>query len=511
MLSSLLIFVGIACVNAKSGDTKDGEVRLMHFFGDHLKEGRLEIRLNDAGKWGTVCGNGFTNASARVACHSLGYGYIGTVIGNRHGAGTGPIWLDNVNCTGTETSIKQCAHNGWGVRNCSHGDDVSISCGDTSEFAVRLINSLGYNPREGRLEIYYSGRWGTVCDDGFTNVSATVACASLGFGYIGAAIGSRHGPGTGPIWADEVNCNGTESGIGQCAHRPWGNHSCNHTEDVSISCACGERYFSGPSGEISSPNFPKEYSTNLDCYNFIRVNPGHTVTITFLKFDIEPCCDWVTITCESGNAFTSPSYAGPVTPAVPTISSCNLVKVYFHTDITVTYPGFSLMYNITSGNNTQGGENNTPQNLLVLILLGVAGLAIVILLAVLFSRICRQQKKNTASGVGNRPISHDNEYDLRRRGGRNYCSESDDVADSGYDKLGGIKRRLPTLPRIYDELLKQGKGDELRKRGEGNLYEAGLGNYIDVIESDYDFPVDIQRGRHSTSAIYDEILIEDED
>lgn len=56
------------------GDTKDGEVRLMHFFGDHLKEGRLEIRLNDAGKWGTVCGNGFTNASARVACYSLGLG-----------------------------------------------------------------------------------------------------------------------------------------------------------------------------------------------------------------------------------------------------------------------------------------------------------------------------------------------------------------------------------------------------------------------------------------------------
>lgn len=54
--------------------------------------------------------------------------------------------------------------------------------GDTRDFAVRIINSFGNNSKEGRLEIYYSGIWGTVCDDEFMNASAGVACKSLGFG-----------------------------------------------------------------------------------------------------------------------------------------------------------------------------------------------------------------------------------------------------------------------------------------------------------------------------------------
>jgi len=47
---------------------------------------------------------------------------------------------------------------------------------------ARLVG--GSSRHEGRLEVYYNGTWGTVCDDGFDNTTATVACQSMGFVYV---------------------------------------------------------------------------------------------------------------------------------------------------------------------------------------------------------------------------------------------------------------------------------------------------------------------------------------
>ena len=48
---------------------------------------------------------------------------------------------------------------------------------------MRLVGT-GSNAQEGRLEIYHNGTWGTVCDDGFTDVAARIVCNALGFGYV---------------------------------------------------------------------------------------------------------------------------------------------------------------------------------------------------------------------------------------------------------------------------------------------------------------------------------------
>jgi len=64
--------------------------------------------------------------------------YVGRSLGNRY-RGTGTIWLDDLRCTGRETHLFQCGHNGWGVHDCGHYEDVAISCND-------IVNSNGKCP-----------------------------------------------------------------------------------------------------------------------------------------------------------------------------------------------------------------------------------------------------------------------------------------------------------------------------------------------------------------------------
>ena len=96
------------------------------------------------------------------------------------GLGTGPIHLDNVNCTGNESSLLDCPRSDR-MHDCNHGQDVSVVCTgvDCTEGQVRLVN--GTRPNNGRVEVCHLGVWGSVCDDDWDVRDAMVVCRQLNF------------------------------------------------------------------------------------------------------------------------------------------------------------------------------------------------------------------------------------------------------------------------------------------------------------------------------------------
>ncbi|KAL7383918.1 hypothetical protein ABVT39_020605 [Epinephelus coioides] len=222
----------------------DGAVRLVG--ADSHWEGRVEIYHQ--GQWGTVCDDNWTEINAQVVCRQLGFrGHAEVAPDGVYEEGRGLILLDEVQCRGTEASLLACSHSEWGQHDCSHSEDVGVRCerrGDTNEIPdllpsigplVRLV--AGESRKEGRVEVFINGQWGSVCDDGWNDVNAAVVCRQMGFmGVAKARSMAYFGEGQGPIHLDNVRCLGAEMSLGQCSAVGQDSHDCRHSEDAGVIC-----------------------------------------------------------------------------------------------------------------------------------------------------------------------------------------------------------------------------------------------------------------------------------
>ncbi|XP_059413491.1 galectin-3-binding protein A-like [Carassius carassius] len=130
---------------------QEGRVRLV---GDQPSSGRVEVYHD--GQWGTVCDDDWDMAEAQVVCRQLGFpGAKSFTLGGRYGEGSGKIWLDDMKCKGSESSLSECSFKDWGVTDCSHKEDAGVVCETgtniTSNRQFSVDNSLGLSDDLGLL------------------------------------------------------------------------------------------------------------------------------------------------------------------------------------------------------------------------------------------------------------------------------------------------------------------------------------------------------------------------
>ena len=108
----------------------------------------MEVCIND--QWGTVCDYSWDSTDATVVCRQLGYAFTGskcvhflTMLKNElilwitagkafsnayFGAGSGPIFLDDVQCTSSSSQLLECYSRPILSHNCLHSADAGVGC-----------------------------------------------------------------------------------------------------------------------------------------------------------------------------------------------------------------------------------------------------------------------------------------------------------------------------------------------------------------------------------------------
>ncbi|XP_071854892.1 uncharacterized protein [Apostichopus japonicus] len=125
--ATLLRSIVLLDIHTGAVEAKDPNIRLAG--GDLHRKGRVEVLLD--GEWGTICDDDWDYHDAFVFCRQLGFKDVDKVRRDAFfGEGNGQIFMDGIECDGTERSITDCPYTS--NHNCIHSEDAGVVC--TSDF-----------------------------------------------------------------------------------------------------------------------------------------------------------------------------------------------------------------------------------------------------------------------------------------------------------------------------------------------------------------------------------------
>ncbi|XP_054892010.1 galectin-3-binding protein B [Poeciliopsis prolifica] len=191
----------------RNSQPNEGNVRLSG--SESPSEGRVEIYHD--GKWGTVCDDNWDMAEAQVVCRQLNFlGAKSVVVGKDYGKASGPIWLDDIACTGKEKQLASCRFSGWGITDCTHKEDVGVICESRNDVTLNdsrhsLDHSIGLSGDLGQIFdsgtacdflITFQTTNGNKKDDGTEEMIETTICAHkvilMLYPYFSASAGANN-------------------------------------------------------------------------------------------------------------------------------------------------------------------------------------------------------------------------------------------------------------------------------------------------------------------------------